>query len=370
MQSGRLEGGSSANILLGLSDSHSGCQPVKHPHELIGLAACRYARQIVLKSASAIESNDLPDDKFAMLRAGVEQMRAVVSDLKLHPAQHMLDPDTTIAFFNNTNALTRKYSLGNCFEYACLALEYVYQQHAGIEAEVFDLYGGDHIFLVIGHKKTNSFNCSDPCTWGDSAYICDPWRNSVYPAIEYKTKLTNYYLKEAANVRSINVIEPLQPHHVLGPYKYEFNTSYLAKQETLEYKQSLMQVFQYKIAALRQTTLFIWKKARRLHDHKVEARFNAILEALSDASKLSIEWTLSCDKIRECLEDVLIERVVSLERLITQMKRQASTELNLRNACIEAEKRLSQQLTRTVRLPQENSLTKRQQTARSQGMGR
>lgn len=345
MQSSRFDGGSSANILLGLGQCESTYQPTQHPHERIGLAACRYARQIVVKSASALESNTLSNKRFAMLREGIEQMRAIVADLKLCPAPHALDPDVTITSFINVNAFTRKYSLGNCFEYACLALEYVYQRHLDVEAEVFNIHGGDHIFLVIGHQKTDSFIYSDPLTWGDSAYICDPWLDKVYPAAEYKTKLHNYYLRQAPNERSINVIEPLQAQHVLAPYKYEFNSRYLAKQETPEYKAALLEVFKRKVAIIQQAAANIRKKIKQADD-TVKTQFKSVVKALATVSCQTIDVELSCEKIRESLESALVKSIQEIEQLVKSLHHSALARSSEFNSILQIERRMYAELSR------------------------
>lgn len=96
---------------------------------------------------------------------------------------------------------TKKFALGNCGEFASLALYYVAMQYPEVNAEIgylephFDLSGSGsgHEFLIIGRSLDS--DSEKPETWGEEAYICDPWseENNVYPVSEFKTKMKIHY---------------------------------------------------------------------------------------------------------------------------------------------------------------------------------
>lgn len=101
--------------------------------------------------------------------------------------------NSAIAKFEHRISSCKESHLGNCEEYAFMALHYVCENVPDVTAEVYSIGGGDHTFLVIG-RNINDPNCNPrlPATWGDDAYICDPWSNEVYPAKEYLNKTKNY----------------------------------------------------------------------------------------------------------------------------------------------------------------------------------
>lgn len=54
------------------------------------------------------------------------------------------------------------------------------RKNPDVNAELCHIKGGDHVFLVIG--RANDGDPKKPETWGDEAYICDPFRLMMYMA--------------------------------------------------------------------------------------------------------------------------------------------------------------------------------------------
>lgn len=138
---------------------------------------------------------------------------------------------------------TSKYSLGNCAELALQALDHVLNTlHADMNAEIYLIHGGDHVFLVMNRDPRS--NPQDPATWGDAAVICDPWADKVYRASDYLSQLKNFY-----SFRGQNYTENFDANeHVLLPFG-DFNTTYLHNAKTVanlkaEFIQKLKSVFE------------------------------------------------------------------------------------------------------------------------------
>lgn len=290
-----------------------------HAHADIAIAANRYANQIILRSATGLQANSLAVDRFEMLRDGVEQVRARISEMRCSPSVDLLDPDMSIATFSAINTLTKKYSIGNCFEYSCLALEYIYHNHPEVDAEIFDIHEGDHVFVVIGRDKSTDAELTDPTTWGHAAYICDPWMNSVFPAADYKTRLKNFSHR-VQNGKGVNIVESLEEHHLLIPYKHPYNTKYLFQQETAEYKQILLSMFQYKLAVLKKHLGSLGKMANQQKQIPLATRCAQWQQQLMEISRQDVKLDSSCEMLREQLVPVITKKIAQVASLIAQTK--------------------------------------------------
>ncbi|MCL2161232.1 MAG: DUF4157 domain-containing protein [Betaproteobacteria bacterium] len=76
---------------------------------------------------------------------------------------------------------------GNCAEQSFIALLYLADQGVRpVEVFAFKMDIPDHAYVVIGRQQNSEID--KPETWGDKAFICDPWYGRVYrPAvISYK----------------------------------------------------------------------------------------------------------------------------------------------------------------------------------------
>jgi hypothetical protein len=76
---------------------------------------------------------------------------------------------------------------GNCYDQALYALG-VFGTRGISTAERIDLVDGDHSLVAVGRVKTingQDTNLQDLATWGDAAFICDPWTNIACLAKDY-----------------------------------------------------------------------------------------------------------------------------------------------------------------------------------------
>lgn len=103
-----------------------------------------------------------------------------------------------------------------------MALHYFLMNHPTTSAEVYNIEGGDHVLLVIGRKEGS--DPSKPETWGENAYICDPWSNKVYPATDYLKETKNFYRINQENGNYTNFIEDFDPsRHQFSPVPTQNN---------------------------------------------------------------------------------------------------------------------------------------------------
>lgn len=190
----------------------------------IAARAKQHARTLVLKGSTQLENNKLLYTNREMREAlfvGVKQVRDACSKT-FDNAKRILEKDEVVNYYENEIAFSCKYSLGNCFELALQALDHVLRkERVDMFAELYLLQGGDHGFLVLNRKPESDPEL--PETWGDAAVICDPWSNEVYPAIQYRLKLKDFY----RDIDGENLVEDFDPDkHTLKPYG-DMNTQYL-----------------------------------------------------------------------------------------------------------------------------------------------
>lgn len=155
--------------------------------EAIAKKANAYARKHIVSGATQLETNKLPVHQRVEIYSKVKELRRQVSDESSYSILAL--EEELIEFFAYIE-LCKKYALGNCQEMTYMALDYIVKNEPDVEAEAFYIDGGDHVFLVIGRNPDSDAN--DPLTWGDDAYICDPWANRVYRASDYQTELHDY----------------------------------------------------------------------------------------------------------------------------------------------------------------------------------
>lgn len=202
----------------------------KQINKYIANQAKQAARTFILEGFTQLQNNDYSSEKRASLVKGVRDMRTLI---------HSLSQDLDDFYY--TVEWSKKLSLGNCYEGACIALDYVITHEPFVRAEIYEIKGGDHIFLVIG--RTPHTNPEDPTTWNDEVYICDPWANKVYPARKYLTELKNYVMKGSSRSgHYTNQIEDFDiATHGLSPISY-LNTTHL-RPFNFQKKQEVIQCF-------------------------------------------------------------------------------------------------------------------------------
>lgn len=104
-------------------------------------------------------------------------MRALVTASQAHS----LGLDKSMDQFDQTIKWAKGTGCGNCGENASLALDYIANNEPEASAEIYQLDPAvDHVFCVVDRDKNSDPN--KPETWGQNAFVCDPWADQVYSA--------------------------------------------------------------------------------------------------------------------------------------------------------------------------------------------
>ena len=114
---------------------------------------------------------------------------------------------------------------GNCYEYSHVALHKLRNHDPSINAEVYSIKNGDHIFLLI--DRDSSSDPSDLNTWGKNAVVCDAWAGDVFPADEIPHKLMDYKQSYVSGVRKNELVhysdrQGLMPHDSLEDRSFSY----------------------------------------------------------------------------------------------------------------------------------------------------
>lgn len=191
---------------------------IKKPVTDVMNEAIHYARSHIIKGYTQLDYNHLNSRKQRQLKAGVTAIRDHIDE----PYTTKIDTNAIIERLDQVKTKTSHYSLGNCQELAELALVYIGDTYLGIEAELYTIANGDHVFIVINRDPKSDPEI--PATWGKNAYICDPWANIAYPAREFRDKLRDFSYKFDGQ-RVTNFTKELEPYQFLTtPKGYDTNT--------------------------------------------------------------------------------------------------------------------------------------------------
>jgi hypothetical protein len=216
-------------------------QQAKNSYEQAAQRACAYARSYILLGTTQLINNNYTVLEKKSLSMALSDIRNACLEFSVY----LLEIDLVIRKFYQTINLCKKYSLGNCHELALMALDYVVHSAPDVEAEVVHIKGGDHVFLVVG-RKINS-DIKRPETWGDNAYICDPWADDVYPASEFLTKTKNFYrVKDLSTETYTNFVQNFNPlTHTIAPVS-SMNTYHIRRAHSEEHHKKIFKFFEEK----------------------------------------------------------------------------------------------------------------------------
>lgn len=220
---------------------------IKPTNEQIAHKAVEYSRAFIKKSCTRISNNENYSNRQQ------KDIEKAIKDVRKKAAEKdgfQLEINEAIQKYVATIEVTKKHSIGNCKEYAFMALDYMAHDHPEVNAEVFFIHNGDHNFLVIGRDPKS--NPKNPAAWGEHCYICDPWSEvPVYPAAQYQENLKNFY-SVTKNGRHFNKIEDFdEKRHKLKSLCHR-NTKYLLKFNDHSHIQALIDQYQKRTQAVKQ----------------------------------------------------------------------------------------------------------------------
>lgn len=201
----------------------------------ISKQASAYAQSHIVGSATrkSMEINGI-DETVRILAKGIESTRQEAQEKDVSPFR--LEKNIEFYKFYNDIQVIKKYSLGNCAEYAYLALDYFNQHNKktmeNIAAECFHLTGRDHMLVVVNRDQN-----SDPSnyqTWNHDVCICDAFTDRVFPASELSEKLNVYEAETGIDDYKFKLIKKL-------------TSFYQAKCHTEENLEDIKNTYVYKI---------------------------------------------------------------------------------------------------------------------------
>jgi len=235
-------------------------ETLKQRHYSIALKAVEHARAAIPHGVTRLENNHLPAPEDAELVARVEASKVEIRAQRDAYLASTYWVDPTIAFFESRIIFHRQFKVGECKELCIVALDFIARKFPQAHAEIFQIAGeeGDHGFIAIGRAEDS--DPQNPATWGEDAYILDPWMNRVFPANEYQGNLVNYfsYFKEGDS-REYNGIEPFDPdRHTLEP-EANMTTQHLREMNSTVNLNRQYEHFRTKITSL-ETALLAYKR--------------------------------------------------------------------------------------------------------------
>jgi hypothetical protein len=138
------------------------------------------------KKLAAIRQRGIPvfthDVRIAMAAPHIGPARNTINQLRITGAftKWQAPHNEMVNAFDN-------FAGGNCFDMALYAFG-LFGKWDVYPLERIDVQGGDHSYVVVG--RFDSFegtkcNLQDLGTWGESAYVCDPWANIACRASDY-----------------------------------------------------------------------------------------------------------------------------------------------------------------------------------------
>lgn len=265
--------------------------------------ANKYARTFIIEGTTQLINNTYSIDKKESLAQAVK----VIREKSAEESISWLEFDLYIHEYYQSIECSKKFSIGNCHEMAELALDYIAHHVPHVDAEIFELLGGNHVLLVVGRKKGS--DARKPETWGDEAYICDPWSDDVYPASEYLSRTKNFYQEySAVEGTYTNHIEDFnQSKHTFAPIRH-YNTDYIRKYNSKEHIAKVYELFQKKQQMIISATV------------KLEAALINIRD------KLEKKYGINNEKY-----DIITSKITKLQTLIGQLTKDFAEPINETN---------------------------------------
>lgn len=159
--------------------------------------AKQYAQSYVKRGTTQLTNNTLPFEEYMQISNFKWEMENRVRTMLAYDPTSLIEEEQ-IQLFEQYLEDAKKFFIGNCDVLAFLAFEYFLLNCPQIHSEVFYIGNGDHVFLVVGRNKDS--DPRNPKTWGNNAYICDPWGDFICKAKDClnrdksgQTILKNYF---------------------------------------------------------------------------------------------------------------------------------------------------------------------------------
>lgn len=214
------------------------------------LKAKEYAQKFKLKSTTHHSFAQLSLDE----QLTIDRKCAEVRSTRDQSPSTILGLDRSYNNFVQLIDNSKNSQHGNCVESALLALDYIIQEEPHTRAEVFMMPKIDHVFSVI-NRSTES-NTTDPSTWGECAYVCDPWEDTVYPASElckkreyqFSTIISEPTEDNRLQVRAVQHPVTYDPKEETITISDEFTTDHIRPIASQEHINAIVDIYQERSA--------------------------------------------------------------------------------------------------------------------------
>ena len=256
----------------------------------IAWAACQYSRMVIREGCTQIKNNGYSDEKQRGLQKAIDDVRKKTNEST--SAIFNIDWGYYTHFFEKRIAMHYKYSLGNCHDMAMIALDYVLQYAPDVDAQIYGLSPGDHVFLIVGSLDQDR-ELQNPLTWGEAVYFCDPWSKDVYLAKDYRLHLNAYRYTISEGGRYKNeLVEFSSRAHKFVPIR-NMNSHFLQKRNMYDNLQTVFLLFHARISIIEQAISHYVKNLKRIENYFADDRITVFQNKQRDISKLSeiILWT-------------------------------------------------------------------------------
>lgn len=201
----------------------------------VAIKAKDYARNCIIKGATQLENNQFSKEQDAALLKSVYQVTTLYEHEGINRYQNipgLSEKEKMYMQYETILEISKKYSLGNCYELALHALDYMLSHNRSISAEIIEIQSqgpndvemGEHTFLLINRDVRK--NIEDFSSW-QKAVICDPWRNMVIHVSEINMEeLKVYYYDSEHKKNMMRSFNPDPRYHTIEKDAH-FNSQYL-----------------------------------------------------------------------------------------------------------------------------------------------
>ena len=151
-----------------------------HENILIGCAVVNMVRDLKLESMTHPSVNDIDGMEQLDISLSIDRMREDKKDntqkIKRNMAGAPFD-EAQRAHLENEVTVPSEHGVGNCGEFAMLALSFLINNFGKLRSGVFSVEFGDHAMTMFGDKD-------------DEAVVSDPHAGDVYPLSEIPERMT------------------------------------------------------------------------------------------------------------------------------------------------------------------------------------
>ncbi len=250
------------------------------------------------------------------------------------PAAIDIDADALTWIVLEYSEIIKKFNVGACAEYALLGFAYMIKHAPEIKAEIYNIANGDHAFLVLNRQEGSDPH--NPLTWGDDAYICDPWANKLYPAKDYQQSLKGC-ARGGFWKKYVTIIAFDEKKHFLTPHKQFHPTDHILKTiNHPNYHAHIKENYKNKLERIIRTLIILHedftKIGRELFEKKGDSDANNVINKKNiDINKLLTKLILLSDekeavrendyfKLKDLLKGNLLNALSSIQKILTFTK--------------------------------------------------